>query len=143
MHPAPASTVPACNTHKRAKRFGRVTVNAITSRTHVVFAPVTAAAKRATIAKETSMRLWRFGWLVLPALLAGCGGGDKPATTLSVTCGGSVALAGATSIDVLGDPVNGRPTISFPDPANRGKTGSMAIPPATRCTITPTAPPST
>jgi hypothetical protein len=69
--------------------------------------------------------------------LAGCGGSDKPAVTLSVTCGGSLALAGATSVDVLGDLVNGRPTISFPDPVNRGKTNSISIPAATRCTITP------
>ena len=94
-------------------------------------------AKGDVIPMETLMQLRRFGWLVLPALLAGCGGGDKPATTLSVTCGGSVALAGATSISVLGDPVNGRPTISFPDPANRGQTNTMQIPAANRCTITP------
>ena len=75
--------------------------------------------------------------LLLPLALAGCGG-DKPKATLSVTCGGSVALAGATTIDVLGDPVNGRPTLTFPDPANPGKTGAMAIAPASRCSITPT-----
>jgi hypothetical protein len=85
---------------------------------------------------ETLMRLWRFGWLFLPFALAGCGG-DKPTVTLSVTCGGSVALAGAQSITVLGDPVNGRPTMTFPDPANPGQTGTMSIPAASRCSITP------
>jgi hypothetical protein len=83
------------------------------------------------------MRFRRLGWLFLPIVLAGCGG-DKPATTLSVVCNGSGALAGARSIDVLGDLVNGRPTLSFPDPANPGKTGTLAVGPDTRCTITPT-----
>jgi hypothetical protein len=87
---------------------------------------------------ETSMHLWRLGWLVLPLVLAGCGG-DKPATTLSVTCGGSNVLAGATSIDVLGDTVNGRPTLSFPDPANPGRTGTLSVATDTRCTIKPAA----
>jgi hypothetical protein len=82
------------------------------------------------------MRPWRLGWIFLPIALAGCGG-DKPKATLSVTCSGSVALAGARSIDVLGDPVNGRPTISFPDPANPGRTGTLSVAPASRCSITP------
>jgi hypothetical protein len=79
---------------------------------------------------------WRLSLLVLPLALAGCGG-DKPKATLSVTCRGSAALVGALSIDILGDPVNGRPTISFPDPANPGQTGTLSIPPASRCSITP------
>lgn len=83
------------------------------------------------------MGLWRLGFLCLPMVLAGCGGGDKPATTLTVTCGGNEALVGARSIDVLGDVVNGRPTLSFPDPVNRGKTGTLSVPVASRCTITP------
>jgi hypothetical protein len=82
------------------------------------------------------MHVWRLGLLCLPIALAGCGG-DKPAATLSVSCGGSVALAGARSIDVLGDQVNGRTTLTFPDPANRGKTGTMAVGPRDQCTITP------
>jgi hypothetical protein len=87
--------------------------------------------------KEALMRRSRLCWLLLAFALAGCGG-DKPKATLSVSCGGSMALAGARSIDLLGDPVNGRPTLNFPDPANPGKTGTMAIAPATRCVITPT-----
>jgi hypothetical protein len=85
---------------------------------------------------ETSMRLRWLGCLCLPLVLAGCGG-DKPAATLSVTCGGSLALAGARSIDVLGDPVNGRPTLSFPDPVNRGQTGTLSVPARDRCSIKP------
>jgi hypothetical protein len=85
---------------------------------------------------ETLMCPWRLGLLVLPIALVGCGG-DKPKATLSVTCRGSAALVGAISIDVLGDLVNGRPTISFPDPANLGNTGTLSIPPASRCSITP------
>jgi hypothetical protein len=86
---------------------------------------------------EIPMRLWQLGWLVCPIVLVGCGG-DKPAATLTVTCGGSVALAGASSIDVLGDQVNGRTTLSFPDPANTGKTGGLIVPPHERCSIAPT-----
>ena len=84
------------------------------------------------------MRLRHLVWLCLPVVLAGCGG-DKPATTLSVTCGGSTALAGARSIDVLGGPVNGQTVVSFPDPANRGQTGTLVVPAHGRCTINPTA----
>ncbi len=87
---------------------------------------------------ETSMRLRHLGWLCLPVVLAGCGG-DRPSTTLTVTCGGSVALAGARSVDVLGDQVNGQTVLSFPDPANRGTTGTLAVPPHDRCSIAPTA----
>jgi len=64
---------------------------------------------------------WRLSLVVFPIALVGCGGGDKPKATLSVTCGGSATLVGARSIDILGDLVNGRPTISFPDPANPGR----------------------
>lgn len=95
-----------------------------------------AVTDRLSERMEMLMRRWRLAWLVLPIALAGCGG-DKPKATLAVTCGGSVTLAGARSIDLLGDLVNGRPTISFPDPANPGKTGALSIAPASRCTITP------
>jgi hypothetical protein len=94
-------------------------------------------AERPSERMEMLMRPWRLAWLVLPMALAGCGGDDKPKATLSVTCGGSVTLAGARSIDVLGDLGNGRPTLSFPDPANPGKTGTLSVAPASRCKITP------
>jgi hypothetical protein len=83
------------------------------------------------------MRVRPSVWLLVPMVLAGCGGDDKPAATLSVSCHGSVALVGARSIDVLGDQVNGRTTISFPDPVNPGKTGGIAVGPGDRCSITP------
>jgi hypothetical protein len=86
---------------------------------------------------ENLMRLWQVGWLLLPLVLVGCGGDDKPAATLSVTCGGNVALVGTRSIDVLGDQVNGRTTLSFPDPVNRGKTGTLTVAPGDRCSIAP------
>ena len=78
----------------------------------------------------------RLVWLALALSLAGCGGG-KSSTTLSVTCGGGTGLVGATSIDVLGDLTNGRPTLSFPDPANAGRTGTIGVPAHERCKITP------
>ena len=83
------------------------------------------------------MRPWLLGWLCLPIVLSGCGSSDKPAATLSVSCGGSEALVGARSVDVLGDPVNGRPTLSFPDPVNAGSTGTLSVRAQDRCTITP------
>ena len=82
------------------------------------------------------MRPWQIGWLALPMILTGCGG-DKPAATLTVTCRGSVALVGARSVDVLGDQVNGRTAMSFPDPANSGKTGTLSVSPGDRCSIKP------
>lgn len=83
------------------------------------------------------MRVWQIGWLLIPCVLAGCGGGDKQATTLTVTCHGGVALVGAHSIDVLGDQVSGHTTMSFPDPVISGKTGTLTVLPGDRCSITP------
>ena len=85
------------------------------------------------------MRVGRLVWLLPLCALAGCGGGgDKPEVALSVACGGNTVLNGASSIDVLGDPVNGRITLNFPDPVNPGKTGAIPVPPHDRCRITPT-----
>lgn len=80
----------------------------------------------------------RSALLIILLPLAGCGGG-KSATTLSVTCTGvgSPQLNGATSIDVLGDVANGRPTMTFPDPVNSGKTDTISVEPHTQCRITP------
>jgi hypothetical protein len=33
--------------------------------------------------------------------------------------------------------VNGRTTLSFPDPVNRGKTGTLTVAPGDRCSIAP------
>jgi hypothetical protein len=87
---------------------------------------------------EKLMRVGSLAWLIPLCALAGCGGSSKTAGTLSVTCGDSAVLNGARSIDVLGDPVNGRTTLSFPDPVNPGKTGTISVPPKGRCTIAPT-----
>jgi hypothetical protein len=78
----------------------------------------------------------RLVWSLALLSLAGCGGG-KASSTLSVTCGGGTQLVGAASIDVLGDVDNGRPTMSFPDPANPGKTGTISVQPHDLCKITP------
>jgi hypothetical protein len=80
----------------------------------------------------------QLAWLVIPLLLAGCGGG-KPSATLTVVCTGGVQVIGATSIDVLGDVVNGRPTMNFPSPTNAGKTDSISVDPRGSCKITPQA----
>lgn len=80
--------------------------------------------------------MYRLAWLLIPLSLAGCGG-KAAAPTLSVTCDGGTQLFGAHSVDVLGDLVNGRPTISFPDPANPGKTGGISVPPGGHCKIAP------
>ena len=81
----------------------------------------------------------RFAWLAIPLLVAGCGGG-KPSNAVSVSCPNGVQLNGAASVDVLGDPVNGHPTLEFPDPVNPGKIGTITVPTHQRCKITPTAP---
>ena len=74
--------------------------------------------------------------IALSLLVAGCGG-SKTSATLSVVCGSGTQLVGATSIDVMGDLVNGRPVMEFPDPANPGKTGSIAVQPHDNCKVTP------
>ena len=81
----------------------------------------------------------RLAWLVIPLSLAACGGG-KSAVTLSVTCDGGTELFGAASIEVLGDTVDGHPTLNFPDPANPGKTGTISVRPHGHCKVTPQAP---
>ena len=86
------------------------------------------------------MRVGPLAWLLPLCALAGCGGGSKPQQTLSVTCDGNTVLNGARPVDVLGDPVNGKVTLSFPDPVNPGKTGAIAVAPHDRCTIAPTPP---
>lgn len=82
------------------------------------------------------MRPVRFGLsLAVLAMLAGCGH-SSPTATLSVTCGGSLKLAGASSIDVAADP--GRGTImSFPDPANPGHTNTLPVMVGQACTVAP------
>jgi len=79
----------------------------------------------------------RYAWPAIPLLLAGCGGGGKPTVTVSIACGGQTQLYGAASVDVLGDVQSGRPTLVYPDPVNPGKSGTIAVPPGSRCTIAP------
>jgi hypothetical protein len=83
----------------------------------------------------------RLAWLVIPLFLAACGG-TKSTQTLNVVCSGpgGVQLVGATSIDVLGDLVNGRPTMNYPDPANPGRTGTISVEPHNTCRITAPGP---
>jgi hypothetical protein len=78
----------------------------------------------------------RAAWIILVWSLAGCGG-EKTASSLTVVCGSGTKLVGAESIDVLGDLANGRPVMEFPDPANPGKTGAIAVPSRDHCKVTP------
>jgi len=84
----------------------------------------------------------RLLWFAIALSLTACGGGSKSGPTLTVVCSapGNIQLNGATSIDVMGDVVNGRPTMNYPDPANAGQTGTIAVEPRGRCTITPRVP---
>jgi len=84
------------------------------------------------------MKLRPAALLLLPGLLAGCGS-SSPATTLSVTCGGSLSLAGAKSIDVVPDQAQAGVVLSYPDPVNTGQTGTIPIRPGAKCTIAPTS----
>jgi hypothetical protein len=74
--------------------------------------------------------------LLLALLVSGCGG-SKTAGSLSVVCASGTQLFGASSIDVLGDLADGRPTMEFPDPANRDRTDTISIKPHDHCKITP------
>ena len=79
------------------------------------------------------MRPFQYLMLMLLLALGACGGG--PVTTLVVTCGGSTVLAGAKSVDVVVDPVSKMTALSFPDPVNTGRTGTIAV--QSRCTVVP------
>lgn len=88
--------------------------------------------------QERTMKLIQPSLLFLPVLLAGCGGSPL-ANTVSVTCDGSLRLAGAKSIDVVSGAANTEATLSFPDPVNEAHTGTIQVTPGSRCTIAPTS----
>jgi hypothetical protein len=71
--------------------------------------------------------------LILPALLTGCGGSSS-AKTLTVTCDGSLTAAGLQSITVSG---RSGAVLQFPDPVNRGHTGTLPVGPDSQCVIAP------
>jgi hypothetical protein len=77
----------------------------------------------------------QLAWVAILLSLAACGG-SKSTPTLNAACTGGVQLVGATSIDVLGDVVNGRPTLNYPDPINPSKTGTIEVQPRGSCRIT-------
>lgn len=84
------------------------------------------------------MRLVRLALLGLPlaASVSACGHSAPTTPTLSVTCNGSLSLAGATSIDVASVPGGGT-VMSFPDPANPDHTGTLPVTVGQPCTIAP------
>jgi hypothetical protein len=73
---------------------------------------------------------------LLPLLPAGCG--TSPSKTLSVSCGGSLSVAGAVSIEVSPNAA-GEAVLSYPDPLTDGKTSTLPIKQGARCTIAPTS----
>ena len=73
-------------------------------------------------------------WLLIPLCLAACGG-SKSAGNITVTCGGNIALSGVPSVDVMGDTANGRPVMTFRDPVNPGKSGTLTVQPHDYCRI--------
>lgn len=85
------------------------------------------------------LRLARLGLplLGLPLVLSGCGHAGSSTPTLSVSCGGSLMLAGATAVDVATTPGGGGTMLRFPDPANPGHTGTLPVPPGESCAISP------
>jgi hypothetical protein len=81
------------------------------------------------------MRVAWFGLLGLSLTVAACGHGST-ATTISVTCGGATALVGAKYVDVLVDPASKSTILSFPDPINEDRTGTIVV--QRKCTVGPT-----
>jgi hypothetical protein len=79
----------------------------------------------------------RLTWILIPLALSACGGRGSSGS-LTVTCGGNVALSGTDSVDVMGDTVDGRPVITFADPVNPGKTGSITVQPHQDCKVSRT-----
>lgn len=82
------------------------------------------------------MRLVRLALLGLPVWLSACGHSD-PTATLSVSCNNETSLAGATSIEVAPAPGGEAAMLSFPDPANPGRTATLPVAGGHPCTITP------
>jgi hypothetical protein len=71
----------------------------------------------------------------LAFVLAGCGHSSPGKATLSVTCDGSLMLAGASTISAAASGAG--TTLSFPDPVNPGQTGTLPIQPGHSCAIAP------
>ncbi len=77
----------------------------------------------------------RLAWLLIPMSLAACGS-SKIVGTISVKCDGGTELCTVRRRSTcLATTVDGRPTISFADPANPGKTGTISVPPHGRCKV--------
>ncbi len=82
------------------------------------------------------MKVTWLALLMLTGLLAACGSSKKDASVW-VKCHGDLVLSGAKSVDVTIDPAHG-PMLTFPDPANPGRTGTIPITKDNDCTISPT-----
>jgi hypothetical protein len=78
------------------------------------------------------MRLAWFGLLALSLSAAACGRGS-PASSVTVTCNGSTVLVGTKYVNVVVDPNSKTTMLTFPDPLNDDKTGTIAV--DRKCTI--------
>jgi hypothetical protein len=81
------------------------------------------------------MRVAWFGLLALSLSTAACGRGSS-ASSLTVTCNGATALVGAKYVNVIVDQAAKSTVLSFPDPLNDDRTGTIAV--DRRCMIAPT-----
>ena len=90
-----------------------------------------------TVSGGAVLKLIRLALLLLALPFGGCSAAAL--TTLSVTCDGSLTLSGAKSIDIVPNTANSGAVLSFPDPANEGRTGSIPVTAGRRCTIAPTS----
>ncbi len=78
------------------------------------------------------LRILRLAVALSPLALAACG--SSPPPSLSVTCGGTLALSGVQSLDVNASP-GGAVSLSYPDPVNTGHSGNLPVHPGIPCTV--------
>ncbi|ABI61202.1 putative secreted protein [Granulibacter bethesdensis] len=71
--------------------------------------------------------------------LSACGSDTpKAADTVSITCDSNVVLVGATRVEMAAEPKNGTIILTYPDPVDSTRTGSLTVNRSQHCTIAPT-----
>lgn len=81
----------------------------------------------------TLMRNLALATLLLP-LLSACGGSSR-VNTLTITCGGQIAVAGVPSVEAAAPLTGGTLALRYADPVNPGRTGTVAVTPGSSCAI--------